>query len=183
MFLTALREVAQARTMSRVARDAGITRESLYRATSGEGNPTLDTLDSVLDVLGMGLTVEAKTRTRATGLQSGSGKARVGHGRRSETKNQLRGAEISYGVSQLSQRSNASMAIPSRAFFGGGVISVGSTFDSGLFQQSSNEELWTINQAQERRPPPNRLITELPKTSSLGMPTIPILNQAFTTCG
>src|SRR5579871_3353599 len=51
MFVKALRNVAQARQMSKVAKDAGITRESLYRATSEIGNPTLNTLHPVLEVL------------------------------------------------------------------------------------------------------------------------------------
>jgi len=53
MFLKALRNVAQAHQMAKVARDAGVTRESLYRATSEIGNPTLDTLDSVLSAVGV----------------------------------------------------------------------------------------------------------------------------------
>ncbi len=60
MFLEALRDVAQARQMARVARDAGVTRESLYRATSEIGNPTLDTLDSVLAAMGIKIKFEAE---------------------------------------------------------------------------------------------------------------------------
>jgi len=58
MFLKALRNVAQARQMSTVARMAGITRESLYRATSDIGNPTLETLESILGALGFELKIE-----------------------------------------------------------------------------------------------------------------------------
>ncbi len=58
MFLKALRNVAQARQMAKVARDAGVTRESLYRATSEIGNPTLDTLNSVLSAMGIKLKFE-----------------------------------------------------------------------------------------------------------------------------
>jgi probable addiction module antidote protein len=53
MFLKAFRNVAQARTMTKVAKDAGVTRETLYKATSDEGNPTFDTLLSVLGSLGL----------------------------------------------------------------------------------------------------------------------------------
>jgi hypothetical protein len=60
MFRKALRNVAQARQMARVARDAGVTRESLYRATSEIGNPTLDTLDSVLSAVGIKMKFEAE---------------------------------------------------------------------------------------------------------------------------
>jgi probable addiction module antidote protein len=60
MFRKALRNVAQSRQMATVARSAGVTRESLYRATSEIGNPTLDTLDSVLTALGIDITFKAK---------------------------------------------------------------------------------------------------------------------------
>ncbi len=59
MFLKALRNVAQARRMAKVARDAGVTRESLYRATSEIGNPTLDTFVSILSALRLKFTIEA----------------------------------------------------------------------------------------------------------------------------
>jgi probable addiction module antidote protein len=58
MFLEALRDVAQARQMSKVAKDAGVTRESLYRATSEIGNPTLDTFESMLKALGLKIKIE-----------------------------------------------------------------------------------------------------------------------------
>ncbi|HWZ57149.1 MAG TPA: hypothetical protein VNZ63_13825 [Verrucomicrobiae bacterium] len=52
-FLVALRDVAEARLgLSRIARAARVNRESLYRTLSAEGNPTLTTLDAVLEVLG-----------------------------------------------------------------------------------------------------------------------------------
>jgi probable addiction module antidote protein len=63
MFLKALRNVAQARHMSKVAKAAGVTRESLYRATSLTGNPTLDTLASVLNALGLQIKIEALARS------------------------------------------------------------------------------------------------------------------------
>jgi len=59
MFRKALRNVAQARQMTKVARDAGVTRESLYRATSDIGNPTLDTLRPVLEAVGITMKFEA----------------------------------------------------------------------------------------------------------------------------
>jgi probable addiction module antidote protein len=56
-FLKALKNVAQARQMSRVAKDAGIQRETLYRSFSEQGNPTFETLSSVLEALGMKLAI------------------------------------------------------------------------------------------------------------------------------
>jgi probable addiction module antidote protein len=63
MFLKALRNVAQSRQMTKVARDAGVTRESLYRALSQEGNPTLGTLHSVLGALGLNIAIQANEVT------------------------------------------------------------------------------------------------------------------------
>jgi probable addiction module antidote protein len=60
IFLKALRNVAEANRMSKVAENAGVNRESLYKALSTEGNPRLSTLDSVLAALGMELTVRLK---------------------------------------------------------------------------------------------------------------------------
>jgi len=51
-FLKALENVAQARQMTKVARDAGVQRETLYRPLSENGNPTFGTLSSVLRALG-----------------------------------------------------------------------------------------------------------------------------------
>src|SRR5260221_8466110 len=55
MFLKALKNVAQAKQMAKVARDAGVARENLYRSLSGEGNPTVDTLVAVLKAVGFKL--------------------------------------------------------------------------------------------------------------------------------
>jgi probable addiction module antidote protein len=57
MFLKALKNVAQANQMSKVAKDAGVARENLYRALSEEGNPTLGTLHSVLTAVGLKIEV------------------------------------------------------------------------------------------------------------------------------
>jgi probable addiction module antidote protein len=60
-FLVALRDVAEAQKgMKRVAKEASVNRENLYRALSREGNPRIDTLDSVLDVLDIGVKFVAK---------------------------------------------------------------------------------------------------------------------------
>jgi probable addiction module antidote protein len=84
VFLEALRDVAQARQMSAVATQAGVKRETIYRAFSKRGNPTLDTLNSVLGVCGLQLNVAARSRrssnagagspTTLTGRYAASGK-------------------------------------------------------------------------------------------------------------
>jgi probable addiction module antidote protein len=57
--LLALRTVAEAYGgLGMVANEAGISRESLYRALSPKGNPTLKTLLAVLKTVGLRLSVE-----------------------------------------------------------------------------------------------------------------------------
>lgn len=64
--LLALRTVAEAYGgLAQVAVDAGISRESLYRALSPKGNPTLKTLLAVLKAVGMRLSVEMEHPTAA----------------------------------------------------------------------------------------------------------------------
>ena len=55
--LAALRHVAEAQGMANVAERAGIPRESLYRALSQNGNPTIKTLLAILDAAGLKLGV------------------------------------------------------------------------------------------------------------------------------
>lgn len=55
--LAALRHVAEAQGMAAVAERAGIPRESLYRALSPSGNPTIKTLLAVLGAAGLKLGV------------------------------------------------------------------------------------------------------------------------------
>ena len=55
----ALGDIARARGMSQVARDAGLSRESLYKALSGERTPGFDTILKVVDALGLKLHAEA----------------------------------------------------------------------------------------------------------------------------
>lgn len=59
-YLKALREVAQARQMSKVAKETGVQRESLYRILSETGNPTLETLRGIYDAIGLKLTSSPK---------------------------------------------------------------------------------------------------------------------------
>ncbi len=66
MFLVAMRNVAEAHRMAKIAQEAGVNRESLYRAFSKLGNPTLNTLTSVLEAMGMAFTVKLKTPTTGT---------------------------------------------------------------------------------------------------------------------
>lgn len=51
----ALGTIARAKGMSQLARDTGMGRESLYKALSGEGNPSFATILKVMHALGLKL--------------------------------------------------------------------------------------------------------------------------------
>lgn len=55
----ALGDIARAKGMSQVARDAGLSRESLYKALSESGNPSFATVLKVAHALGVRLHAEA----------------------------------------------------------------------------------------------------------------------------
>ena len=55
----ALGDIARAKGMSQVARDAGLSRESLYKALSGERVPSFDTILKIVSALGLKLHAEA----------------------------------------------------------------------------------------------------------------------------
>ena len=54
----ALGDIARAKGMAQVACDAGLSRESLYKALSGDRNPTLETVLRVIGALGLKLRAE-----------------------------------------------------------------------------------------------------------------------------
>ncbi|MBF8262268.1 MAG: putative addiction module antidote protein [candidate division NC10 bacterium] len=63
----ALGDIARAKGMAQVAQDAGLSRESLYKALSGERSPDFDTILKVVGALGLKLHAEApRGRLRAS---------------------------------------------------------------------------------------------------------------------
>jgi probable addiction module antidote protein len=59
VFLAALGDVAKARGMAQIAKDAGLGRESLYKALSAGARPRYETINAVLHALGVKFTVVA----------------------------------------------------------------------------------------------------------------------------
>src|SRR5215203_6209282 len=57
----ALGDIARAKGMAQVARDSGLSRESLYKALCGERSPGFDTVLKVIDALGLKLHAEANS--------------------------------------------------------------------------------------------------------------------------
>ena len=58
----ALGVIARTRGMSRIASETGLSRESLYRALSAEGNPEFTTVLRIMEAVGLRLTAEPATK-------------------------------------------------------------------------------------------------------------------------
>ena len=61
MVAKAIGDIARAKGMSQVAKDSGLSRESLYKALSGERSPGIDTILKVIRALGIRLHAKART--------------------------------------------------------------------------------------------------------------------------
>lgn len=55
LLLSALGDIARAKNMSQLSRDIGMSREGLYHALSGQGNPTFNTMLKITKALGLKL--------------------------------------------------------------------------------------------------------------------------------
>jgi probable addiction module antidote protein len=64
LLTAALGDVARARGMTEIARKAGMSRESLYRALSSDGNPELATVMKVMKALGLRMSVTSADAER-----------------------------------------------------------------------------------------------------------------------
>ena len=62
VFLMALKDVANAKGISEIARETKLNRENLYRILSTQGNPNLKILNSVLHSVGLKLSVEVESQ-------------------------------------------------------------------------------------------------------------------------
>ena len=60
VFVAALGDVAKARGMAQIAKDAGLGRESLYKTLSAGAHPRFETVNSILHALGVKFTVVAE---------------------------------------------------------------------------------------------------------------------------
>ena len=62
----ALGDIARAKGMTQIARETGLSRESLYKALSGERSPSFDTVLKVISALGLKLSASAREVAEAT---------------------------------------------------------------------------------------------------------------------
>ena len=63
VFIAALGDVAKARGMAQIAKDAGLGRESLYKALRQGAHPRFDTINAVLRALGVKIAVVSAHRS------------------------------------------------------------------------------------------------------------------------
>jgi probable addiction module antidote protein len=71
--VTALGDVIRARNVSKIARDAGLTREGIYKAFSADGNPSLSTVVRVARALDLGVTFRVE-KSKAKVMAAGRGR-------------------------------------------------------------------------------------------------------------
>ena len=76
LVVAALGDIARAKGMTRIARSAGLGRESLYKALSTEGNPEFATILRVVRALGLRLDVVSGKMGRP-GRRTGTGRRRA----------------------------------------------------------------------------------------------------------
>ena len=62
----ALGDIARAKGMTQIARETGLSRESLYKALSGERSPSFDTVLKVVSALGLKLSASAREVAEAS---------------------------------------------------------------------------------------------------------------------
>ena len=60
IFLMALRDIAEAKGMTKLSKKTKLNRESLYRMLSDKGNPQLSSLTTLLDSAGLRLAVQVR---------------------------------------------------------------------------------------------------------------------------
>ncbi len=58
-FITCVADIAKSKGMAKVARDAGMSRQGLYKALAPNSQPQWTTVFSILRALGLGLTLQA----------------------------------------------------------------------------------------------------------------------------
>jgi probable addiction module antidote protein len=74
----ALGDIARAKGMTQVARDAGLSRESLYKALSGARSPDFDTILRVVGALGLQSHAGAMSRSPAGAVARGGSRSDPG---------------------------------------------------------------------------------------------------------
>jgi probable addiction module antidote protein len=58
LILSALGDIARAKNISDISKKTGISREGIYKALSGRGNPTFNSILKITNALGLKLCIE-----------------------------------------------------------------------------------------------------------------------------
>jgi probable addiction module antidote protein len=98
----ALGIVARARNMSALARDTGLTREGLYKALSGKGNPSFATVAKVARALGLRVSFQPAT------AQRGKAKRVPSAGRRGAAKSAKAGKRVAKKQAKVASKPKTS---------------------------------------------------------------------------
>lgn len=61
LILAALGDIARARNMTALAKEAGLTRAGLYKALSAQGNPSFATVAAIAKALGLQIKIQRAT--------------------------------------------------------------------------------------------------------------------------
>jgi probable addiction module antidote protein len=77
----ALGDIARAKGMAQVAKDSGLSRESLYKALGGKGNPSFATVLKVAKALGVRLAAKSRHRVVPSRCRAGGAWRRTGSGK------------------------------------------------------------------------------------------------------
>ncbi|MCL2138813.1 MAG: putative addiction module antidote protein [Treponema sp.] len=60
LFLSVVSDIARSKGMAKIARELGVSREGLYRSLAPAGNPSIETVFKLLDILGLRVKLEPK---------------------------------------------------------------------------------------------------------------------------
>lgn len=63
LLAAALGDIARARNMTQLAKTVGMSREGLYKALSGTGNPAYSTISKVAKALGLRISIDTLTNS------------------------------------------------------------------------------------------------------------------------
>lgn len=69
LITTAFGDIARARSMTEIASKAGLTKQGAYKALSGEGNPSFDTISKIAAALGLQFKIEPQGKPQSEGQE------------------------------------------------------------------------------------------------------------------
>jgi len=114
MVLVALRDIAEARQMARVAGEAGVAREALYRMLRKSGNPTYCSLMGILNSIGLRMVFTPATSTSAPRKGSSLSKA-MSAAHAKSTITGLKNGAILQGAPKTHSMNSTLGSVPKRA--------------------------------------------------------------------